>query len=172
MFTLRVSCMRRLGGFTVIELVVALAISALLISLGTFSLMSLIQKENLSKGTDMLKQDILAMRSRAVSILKVHRLYIRSNTTYVIQECDDLTCASPIEITAVRNLPSDIKIRSYDVANKATKLQFKTNGLPEFNSASSTPFVTLYDSVTDERKGIIVQTGGAVSVGDGEDDVI
>jgi prepilin-type N-terminal cleavage/methylation domain-containing protein len=172
MLVLKASHWRRFGGFTIIELIVALGITAILLSLGTISIMSLLQKENLAKGTDMMKQDILAMRSRAVSVLKVHRLIFESDRTYRVQECDDIDCASPEDITELRHLPSDIRIRNFDLTNKPKHLQFKTNGLPEFNGASASPFVTLYNATTDARKGITVQTGGAVSIGDGEDDVI
>jgi hypothetical protein len=124
----------------------------------------------LQKATEMLKEDIMGMRSRAASVLRTQRILLLSNTSYVTQEYDPVG-ATWNYVSLVRYLPNDIIIRAYDFANKSTSLEFLSNGLPNFNGQAATPFFTLVNSITDDRKGIFIETAGAIYLGAGAADV-
>lgn len=147
----------------------ALLISAIVASVALFTLASLQKKDNLVKGITLLQEDIISMRSRAISLHRTHRLRILSANSFVIQEYNTTTAVwSNISLT--RSMPSGIVIRTYDVTNKPTSLEFDGTGLPNFNGVENLPFATVIESVTDDRKGLYIEAGGAISTGAGAAD--
>lgn len=156
-------------GFTLLEIIIGMVVIGILATAGTVTLTGLLQRNSLQKGTDMLRNDVIFMRSRAVSILKTHRLTLLSNSSYVVEQYDS-AAATWSYVTLVRNLPVNVVIRAYDVTNKASSLEFPSNGLPNFNGKAADPFYTVIYTLTDERKGIYIEPGGAIYQGAGAPD--
>ncbi len=157
-------------GITIVEIIITLVIVSLLYSIGGPTLTSLIKKKKLQRATDQLVTHLVEMRGRAATTLNTQRLKLENATQYSFEEFDGTAW---VAVGSQKSLPSDIEFRTFDVTNKATSLEMQSNGLPNFNGADPSPFVTVIEMpVGTSRKGIFIGTGGDISSGDGADDVL
>ena len=76
----------RFDAFTLIELMVGVAILAFVAAIGMASFNSLSNKKALQAEADNVKQDIYVMQSRAVSGLRHQRFVILTNASYQLEE--------------------------------------------------------------------------------------
>jgi prepilin-type N-terminal cleavage/methylation domain-containing protein len=147
--------------FSLVELMIALAILAVVGSVGMVSFGALSNKKNLQIESEIVKQDMYVMQSRAVTGLRDQRFLITSNSSYQLEE--DLEGDGNWTVyQAERSFKPGIYF--YGHTGKEDKLEYKPNGLPEFNSASSDPFFSLIYNDTSEMKEFHIDSSGVVNI--------
>lgn len=148
-------------GFSLVELMVAVAIILLIALVGMVSFSALSSKKDLQAEAENIKQDIYVMQSRAVSGLRHQRFAILTNQSYRLEE-DTTGSGNYTTFQQTRTFKPGIYFYGY--SGKETKLEYQPNGLPDFNGASASPFFSLTYPATGERKDFNIDSSGVVNI--------
>lgn len=151
----------RFDAFTLIELMVGVAILAFVAAIGMASFNSLSNKKALQAEADNVKQDIYVMQSRAVSGLRHQRFVILTNASYQLEE-DTTGSGNYTVFQSARSFKPGIYFYGY--VGKETKLEYQPNGLPDFNGAAASPFFSLTYPATGDQKDFNIDSSGVVNV--------
>lgn len=148
-------------GFTLIELMIGVAIILFIGGVGMVSFSSMSSKKDLQAEAENIKQDIYVMQSRAVSGLRHQRFVILTNASYQLEE-DTTGSGNYTVFQQARSFKPGIYF--YNYAGKLNKLEYQPNGLPDFNGASATPFFSLIYESTSEKKDFNIDSSGVVNI--------
>lgn len=147
--------------FSLVELMVAVAILGIVGAVGMASFNALSSKKNLQFEAEIVKQDMYVMQSRAVTGLKDQRFHIITNSSYQLEE--DLEGDGNWTIyQPERSFKPGVYFYGY--SGKESKLEYKPSGLPEFNGATSSPFFSLIYQDTSEMKEFHIDSSGVVNI--------
>lgn len=156
------------SGFSLMEVLVAMAIVAIAAAVAIPSLQGLFARERLLRAADQMKTDIVYLKTRSITNIRRHRLKLLTASTYRLEQWSGTAWTT---VGATKTLPVNITFRTYDLTNKSVSLEFQTNGLPLFNGANSSPFLTVIEMPSGvDRRGIYIGAGGLVTINDGAAD--
>jgi|JI10StandDraft_1071094.scaffolds.fasta_scaffold619992_2 prepilin-type N-terminal cleavage/methylation domain-containing protein len=147
--------------FSLIELMIGIAILSFVGVVGMASFNALSNKKSLQYESEIVKQDMYVMQSRAVTGLRDQRFRIMSNSSYQLEE-DLLGTGNWTVYQSARSFKPGIYFYGY--SGKETKLEYKPNGLPDFNGAASDPFFSLIYQTTAEQKEFHIDSSGVVNI--------
>jgi prepilin-type N-terminal cleavage/methylation domain-containing protein len=149
-------------GFTIFELLITLAIVGILTGTFVATWMGSKATDEIDRTAQRIYDDLVYMRSRAISVNQLHRMNFTSDSSWQLEEYDEVATTWSI-VDEVRNMHPDINLTSITFANAGANLEAATSGLYAFQgSAVGTPFVTLESSSSSNTKSIIVAVGGAL----------
>jgi len=149
------------NAFSLVELMIGIAILGFVGVVGMASFNALSSKKNLQFEAEIVKQDMYVMQSRAVTGLRDQRFVIVSNSSYQLEE--DLEGDGNWSIyQAERTFKPGIYFYGY--VGKEDKLEYKPNGLPDFNGEDSDPFFSLIYEDTSEMKEFHIDSSGVVNI--------
>jgi type II secretory pathway pseudopilin PulG len=154
-------CKNTLKAFTMMEIIIGLAILSFIAIIGMVSLAALNNKQALQSEAEAVKQDMYVMQSRAVTGLRNQRFYIVTNSTYRLEE-DTMGTGNWSTYQANRTFRPGIYFYGY--VGKETKLEYKPSGLPDFNGAAASPFFSLIYNTTAEKKDFNIDSSGVVNI--------
>jgi prepilin-type N-terminal cleavage/methylation domain-containing protein len=150
-----------LKAYTIVELMIAISIFALIAAAGLVSFGSLSSKKALQAEAENIKQDMYLMQSRAVTGLKNQRFVIVTNSSYKLEE-DVTGTGNWATFQQARALKNGVYFYGY--SGKENKLEYHPNGLPEFNGESANPFFSVIYQTVAEKKDINIDSSGIVSI--------
>jgi prepilin-type N-terminal cleavage/methylation domain-containing protein len=152
------------NGFSLIEVIVTLVIVAILTTVFVATLAGSKQGDKIDRATQMIYDDLILIRSRAVSTNADHRLSFSSATAWAIQQYNPAT-TSWVNVGAPRTMPSDTWLTSTAFTNAGSNLAATPRGLFTFASgATGNPYVTIAGFGTSRTKSVNVFLGGALDV--------
>jgi prepilin-type N-terminal cleavage/methylation domain-containing protein len=151
-----------LRGLTLIEIVVVLTIVAVLVTIFVANLAGTKSQDHIGRGIQMVYDDLITIRSRALSTNADHRMNFLSTTQWKIQSYDTVA-ANWVDVGDERIMPADTYLTSSTFTNAGTNLQAAPRGLFTFlNGATGTPYVTVSGLGAATTKSIYVYVGGAL----------
>ncbi|MFH1018973.1 MAG: type II secretion system protein [Pseudomonadota bacterium] len=156
---------RRLAaGFTMVELIIALVIVAILCTVTVVTLSGLQKKDDVDRATQMIYDDLIFIRSQAISLNSDHRINFLSTTQWRIEAYNSAT-STWNATSATRSMPTNTYLTSDSAANASTNLNATPRGLFTFlNGAQGLPYVSITALGVSKIKNINVAVGGAVEI--------
>lgn len=154
------------SGFTLVEIMMALAIISILAGATIATIAGMRQKDTLTRGTQLIYDDLLLIRAQAVSTAKTHRIRFTSDTSWLL-EFYDTTLSTPawVQRGGARNMPGDTNLMTGSLANAGSNLEATGRGLFQFqNNATGTPYISIESRGASQTKSLYVYTGGAVEI--------
>ncbi|MFH1262612.1 MAG: prepilin-type N-terminal cleavage/methylation domain-containing protein [Pseudomonadota bacterium] len=149
----------RLRGVTLVEVVVVLTIVAVLLTVFIATLRGTESGDYISRGTQQIYDDLILIRSRALSTNADHRMTFQNVTSWKIQQYDTDT-ATWTDIGDIRNMPSDTYLAALpSIVITATPRGMFLNAL-----GSSSAFVTITGLGAARTKSIYIFPGGAIEL--------
>lgn len=139
-------------GFTLIEIVIAIAVMAILATIGTFQFNQYMRKSSVESQTRKLYGDILELRSKALFEKRPRALKL-TTTSY------SLYSSEVMSVNPVSTRPLDVPI----TWNVSTDITFDTSGMTNDNKAictnqtNSSPVDSIIISTTRIRLGKLGQ---------------
>jgi type II secretory pathway pseudopilin PulG len=152
-------------GMTILETVIVLMIVAVLASVMIITLSGMRAKDNVDRGAQSIQDDLLFIRSRAVSTSAMHRL----NFTSTIEWKIEMYSAGPPEtwtqVGDIRRMPQDTYLTQDTFTNAGVNLRATSRGLFDFlPGATGDPYVTVTGLGATQNKSLNVDVGGAIEV--------
>lgn len=161
--SVRRSAATRRSGFTLVEIIIALVIIVTVGALFIASLGGAKSGDNIDRAAQLVYNDLVYMRMKAVSTNQTYRLSFPSNNQWKI-EYYDTASSTWVQEGETRNTPSLSYFTSTSLANAASNLEATASGLYRFqNSATGTPYITAAATGLTKSKSVIVAVGGALS---------
>ncbi|MCB0308047.1 MAG: type II secretion system protein [Bdellovibrionales bacterium] len=154
------------NGFTLTELMVTMVIIGTLCGLLIATILGMRGKDAISNTAQMIYDDLITIRSRAVATARVHRIRFISDTSWV-KEYYESTNSPPswVQMGDIRHMPNDTNLIAGALDNAGGNLESTARGLFQFqNGASGTPYVSLEAKGSTQTKSIYVYTGGAIEI--------
>jgi Tfp pilus assembly protein FimT len=146
------------------EIVVVLTIVAILAGIFIATLLATKTGDFIDRGAQAIYDDLIQIRSRALSANTDQRISFASTTSWRIQAYNTVTSAWD-NVGDIRTMPPDTYLTSATFANAASNLQASPRGLFTFlNSATGAPFVTVTGLGATKTKSIYVYVGGALEL--------
>jgi type II secretory pathway pseudopilin PulG len=149
-----------------VEVVVVLTIVATLVSLAIITLSGTRSQDSVDRAADTVYQDLIQMRSKAISTTKTHRIRWISDTQWAVEFYDD-TLSTPawLQTGPNRQMPNDTYLMSGSFANAGSNLEATSRGIFQFqNGKTGTPYITIEGRGVTRTKSFYVYTGGAVEI--------
>jgi prepilin-type N-terminal cleavage/methylation domain-containing protein len=152
------------AGFTIVELVIALVIVAVLTGLVIVTLLGMQQTDDIDRAAQQVYDDLIFMRSRAITVNANHRANFLGTTRWRLEVFNSTTSAWDA-VSETRNMPSNVSMTAASLANAGTNLNATPRGLYSFlNGALGVPFLTIMALGTSKTKSINVYVGGALDI--------
>lgn len=146
-----------------IELIVVLVIIATMAGIFIATLSGTRSGDNIDRGAQSIYDDLILIRSRALSANTNHRLNFSSQTSWKIQMYNSTT-SSWDDVGEVRNMPGDTYLDTASFSNAGSNLVATPRGLFEFNGANGRPYVTVTGLGATKTKSVWVEAGGAIAL--------
>jgi type II secretory pathway pseudopilin PulG len=153
-------------GISLVEIVVVLTIVAALVGLAIATLSGTKRQDNVDRAAEVVYQDLIQMRSKAISTGKTHRLRWTSDTQWLLELYDD-TLSTPawVQMGPGRQMPSDTYLMSGSLVNAGSNLEATSRGIFQFqNGKTGTPYITIEGLGVSRTKSFYVYTGGAIEI--------
>lgn len=149
-------------GFTLTEIMVVLGIVAILASVFIATLAGSKGADNVDRVVQQIYDDIISMRSKAVSANKNHRINFLSKTSWKTEYYEDTT-NTWIQVGEARSMPGDTYLTDSSFTNAGSNLQATPRGLFVFGGTTiGTPYITVNGLGATTTKSLHVYVGGAI----------
>jgi prepilin-type N-terminal cleavage/methylation domain-containing protein len=151
-------------GVSMVELVIALTIVAILAGVFIASIVGLKSSDNIDRVAQQIYNDLLTIRSAAITQNRNQRINFASAGQWRIEAFNAPTNAW-IPMGDVRYAPTDTYLTSSSYQNALSNLEATPRGLFQFNSgAIGAPFVVVTGLGTSKTKSINVHVGGEIEL--------
>ena len=151
------------AGVTLIEIVIAGIIVAVLTVAFAATWMGSKTADHINRAAQQIYDDLIAIRSRAISVNAVHRLNFINDSQWQLEFYNEGTSAWETYGSTVRSMHSTVNLTAATLTNAAANLEAETSGLYNFqNSATGDPYVTIEGSGYSYTRSIVVAVGGAI----------
>jgi Tfp pilus assembly protein FimT len=157
-------------GISLIEIVVSLVIVAVLTTVFIITLSGLKAGDNIDRATQSVQDDVVFVRSRAVSTNRNHRIRFTSTTAWVI-EANVVGTSNWEQVGDVRQMPLDTYLDDNtwqnSLNNGTWEIEATPRGLFQMEGgtqAISEPYVTVTALGASRTKSLTVAVGGAISI--------
>ncbi len=161
---MRRNCTKKVRGFTLTEIALTLAIIGIVSGLVIATLTGSLSRDDVDRATQGIYDDLIYMRSRAISTNLNHRLNFTADNQWKI-ESQDATTLVWSAVTDTRKMNTNTNLTSTTYTNAGTNLWATPRGLYSFQGSSSgAPYVTITTLGAGKTKSINVDVGGAVDI--------
>jgi Tfp pilus assembly protein FimT len=151
------------AGFTIIEIIIALFIVVMLTGFFLYGIIGMRSSDKVDRGAQLVYNDIIYIRSRAISTNLTYRINFTSTTDWQVQVYDDGTATWNLDKS--NSMPADAWLTADALTNAADNLEATPNGLFVFqDSMVGEPYITVGATGESKTKAIEIFVGGAVSL--------
>ena len=151
---------QKIKGFSLVEMLVVLIIISGLVVAAITTLSGLKSKEKVDIVAQSIMNDLIQIRSRALTTNQAYRMSFITTTSWRLQRNNSGTW---IDDSDVRNMPADTFITSASLTNAGSNLEASARGLYGFvGAASGSPYVTISGVGVSQTRSIHVYIGGAI----------
>lgn len=151
-------------GFTLVEIIIALAIIGILAGIAVVTVAGLKKGDNIDRGAQLVYDDLIFIRSRSVSTNQDHRVRFSSTSQWYVEAYNETT-STWVQVGGVRNMPSDTSLTASTFTNAAANLSAVPRGLYVLTPPCvGTPYVTIGAFGTSKTRSIYVDVGGAIDL--------
>ena len=127
-------------GFTMIEVVITLLIVGILTTVFLITMAGSRSQDKVDRAIQSIYNDLLYIRSRAVSVNRDHRMNFTSSSQWKLESFNDVI-ANWEQVGDIRTMPGDTNLTTDAFTNAGSKLEATTRGLYSFNGATSEPYI-------------------------------
>jgi len=154
------------SGFTLTELMLTVVIVGIMGGLTIATVVGMRYKDALTRATQQVYDDLILIRSQAVSTSKTHRIRFISDTSWVLEYYNtDLSTPAWVEKSSTRTMPGSTNLMSGSLTNAGSNLESTSRGIFQFqNGATGSPYVSIETQGVTQTKSIYVYTGGAIEI--------
>ena len=151
------------SGFTLVEIMIVIAIIITLGAIFIVTLAGLGSKDNVDRATQAIYDDLIYIRGRAISTNRVLRLNFSSSSQWKVESQDPTTLVWS-QIGDVRKMPGDTYLIPSALTNAGSNLTATPRGIYQFSGTSTinNPYVTVTSLGATRTKSINVDVGGAI----------
>ena len=151
-------------GFTMIEILIVVAIIVLLAGLTIATILGMQHSDDISRGAQQIYDDLITIRSRAITMNTNHRINFLSTSQWRLEAYNSTTTNWDV-VSDLRRMPLNTYLTNESYNNALTNLNATPRGLFNFlNGKSGEPFVTIMAMGTSNVKLVNVYVGGAVEI--------
>jgi Tfp pilus assembly protein FimT len=144
------------------EIVIVLVIIATLTSIFIATMMGLRSGDAIDRAAQSVYDDLIYIRSRAVSANQNHRLNFTSTSQWAVQMYNGTAWSS---VAPTRTMPGNTFLTNASYTNAGSNVEATPRGLFTFNNnASGRPYVVVTGTGTSKTKTVNVEVGGALEI--------
>jgi len=153
-------------GFTIVEIMLSVTIAGILALSFMGAIVGLKSRDNIDRATTQIMNDVLMIRSRAISTGQSHRIRFQNSTSWLIERFDAaITPNAWVVASEVRYLPRQTSLMAGSFENAASNLEASSRGVYVFqNSGNGSPYVSIEATGETKTKSLHISVGGAVEV--------
>ena len=148
------------SAFTLVEVIVVMAIIAVVASVFIVTLAGLKKTDQIDRTSQQIYDDLIYIRSRAVSTNLNHRLNFYSTTAWALEAYNGSTWSN---IATNRQMTTNVWLANNTQTTASTNVEATPRGLFTLNNGiTGQPYVTVGGMGTSKLKSIWVHVGGAI----------